>query len=139
MKILVEKMATTAERLDNVQRFRLPVIHELERRLNAAVPGDMVWCLNWNRQHRVYHANSQILDDIYHAKENRDIKANQETFFTLIKDRYHSWRNLSGAWAANGALRKNMSTFMLPRISGPMERDVIRALFHPYVVLFHEK
>lgn len=116
---------TKDEQVMVVNMDRLPIIHDIEHRLHTAVPGDTVWYLKWNNKHRVYHANCYSLQDIYFSTQT-------DKYHTLINNRYETWKRLSTAWTANGTYL-HRHAIIFPH----SQRDIIRALLHPHIVMFH--
>lgn len=134
---LLTKMET--EPLDVTQRLRLPIIEHIDARVNGTKRGHNLWLLTWNGHHQLYHAHLLTVQDIYRSKPHTDCKENQNTMFMLLDNvyyRYDMGRTVS--WTADGSYIRHFRNFM-PRLSFTYvdERDAIRSLIHPFIVLFH--
>lgn len=119
--------------------FRLPVLEHLEKKIKSLQPNHAVWILAWYKDEKVYRADWFVLDDIYPCDSNRDLPENQGIIATLINNKPMLWNKLSIAWASDGHFKRAdcPPTLMFPHAL--TSRQLIRALLHPYIVMFERR
>lgn len=120
-------------KLPVIEEARRPVIDRLQIMSDAWKSGDVVWYINkvkYNTEGScLFVARQHKIQDV-HRYEKNDIKQ----MAMLLDHELHVFFDLKNAWNEHGAYKGSGGLFPVML----NDRDIIRALIAPYIVLFDQ-
>lgn len=136
LKIDLKTMDDDAKDIQKLHAARKPVIEAFQKLYESYHAGEYVLQITSESYHHenagcVFVGRRQQIQDIH-----RYLKNGRMQTAAVIDHRLNVFFDFHNAWDQDGAFKEKMSGVLFPSVSN--HRQIIRAMMHPYVVLFDD-